>query len=81
VILCDPGVGVTPIDVSVMFFNNPLMRLANELVGKCRRKKGHYVEIIAETTPLLTRGDPKADEVSEILETEFTLKDCEDLGE
>ena len=56
------------------------MRLANRLVTKCRRK-GHYQEIIAETTPLLIRGEQKANEVNEILEAEFTLKDCEDLGE
>lgn len=62
-----------------MIFNSPLMRLANHLVGKCRRK-GHYVEIIAETTPLLTRNGEKTNGVNEILETEFTLKDCEDLG-
>ncbi|EFA03342.1 sodium/potassium/calcium exchanger 4 [Tribolium castaneum] len=70
---------VYAIYILIMFFNSPLMRLANSLVSKCRRK-GHYVEIIAETTPLLTRGEEKSG-VSEILETEFTLKDCEDLEE
>ncbi|XP_063918132.1 sodium/potassium/calcium exchanger 3-like [Zophobas morio] len=71
---------VYAIYILIMFFNNPLMRLANRLVTKCRRK-GHYQEIIAETTPLLIRGEQKANEVNEILEAEFTLKDCEDLEE
>lgn len=63
-----------------MFFNEPLMTLANRTLRNCRKKK-RYQEIIAETTPLLTRGDEKAHNgVSEIFEKEFTLKDCEELG-
>lgn len=57
------------------------MRTANRLVSKCRRKKGHYIEMLSEKSPLLPEpADKRCNGVSEILNVEITLKDCEDLG-
>lgn len=65
----------------VMYFNKSLRKGAHSLVAKFRRPK-YYKEIIDEKHPLLFKdknGNAKGFE-TDILETELTLQDCEDLG-
>lgn len=53
----------------------------NRLLRKCKRKK-NYTEVLGETHPLL--GDPEKNNLQcnhgIIIDSEVTLKDCEDLG-
>ncbi|XP_019872937.1 sodium/potassium/calcium exchanger 4-like [Aethina tumida] len=68
--------------ILLMYFNKSLRKGAHSLVAKFRRPK-YYKEIIDEKHPLLFKdknGNAKGFE-TDILETELTLQDCEDLEE
>ncbi|KAJ8960845.1 hypothetical protein NQ318_020142 [Aromia moschata] len=66
--------------VLLMCFNRKLNSAAHRFVAKFRRRN-YYVEVMSETHPLLFQKNGKCNGVREILETEVTLKDCEDLEE
>lgn len=65
-----------------MSFNDSLSMAVNRFITKLKRRR--YKEINTETQPLLLKMNGvksnSTNHVNEILETELTLKDCEDLG-
>ncbi|XP_023310200.1 sodium/potassium/calcium exchanger 3-like [Anoplophora glabripennis] len=66
--------------ILLMCYNSKLSSVAHRLLAKFRRRN-YYVEVMSETHPLLFQRNGKYSGVHEILETELTLKDCEDLEE
>lgn len=70
--------------ILAMYFNNAMSSAAHRLLRCCGRSP-KYTEL-AEHTPLLgnnsekPNSDLKQNGHSSVLDTELTLKDCEDLG-
>lgn len=65
-----------------MYFNKPISNSFNRLVRRCQRRS-LFKEVISETHPLLGHSEKNgmyALERGNVLDSELTLKDCEDLG-
>lgn len=68
--------------IVVMCFNDKVSRFAHRIVARCRRKR-KFVEVSTECQPLLSQSKLENGNVStseEILESDLTLKDIDELG-
>lgn len=68
----------------VMVFNDRLRACFHKMASKVKRR-GHYKEIMSENHPLLLQANGKVNNhynngISEIMDSDLTLKDIEDLG-
>lgn len=66
--------------IFIMYFNGSISAVATRALRKIKRKR-RYTEVLRETEPLLTKNG-KSNNISNcIIETDISLKDCEELEE
>ncbi|KAK4879199.1 hypothetical protein RN001_007345 [Aquatica leii] len=71
--------------ITSICFNKPISNTFNRLARRCKRNR-NYTAVMSETKPLLAKVEkngtcPISVEYGNILDTELTLKDCEELDE